>query len=246
VTDLRIGTAGWALPREVRDQFPSAASNLARYSARLNATEVNSSFYRPHRRGTYARWAASVPGDFRFAVKLPKAITHEAKLVACSAQMARFADEISGLGAKRGPVLVQLPPKLAFEPMLAATFFAALIATLGGEIVCEPRHASWFELEADALLASHRIARAAADPPPVAAAAAPGGWRGLTYLRLHGSPRAYWSRYDADALAHWTRLADAGAWIIFDNTASGAALPNALDLSTLVQPTASIAATAAS
>ncbi|HEV7659940.1 MAG TPA: DUF72 domain-containing protein [Allosphingosinicella sp.] len=231
---VRVGTAGWALPAPVRDAFPAAASNLARYAGRLDAVEINSCFHRPHRRATYERWAASVPEDFRFAVKLPKAITHGLKLRDCEAEIARFAEETGGLGIKRGPVLVQLPPSLAFDPALAIAFFTGLDATLGGPIVCEPRHPSWFEAQADALLAARRIARVAADPAPVLAADAPGGWRGLAYFRLHGSPSIYRSGYEPAARAEWARrirpLAEAGTlvWAIFDNTAGGRATPDAL------------------
>lgn len=231
---VRVGTAGWALPAPVRDAFPPAASNLARYAGRFDAVEINSCFHRPHRRATYERWAASVPDDFRFAVKLPKAITHGLKLWECEAEVARFADEVGGLGAKRGPVLVQLPPSLAFDSALTGAFFTGLNATLGGPIVCEPRHPSWFETEADALLTAYRIARVAADPAPVAAAAVPGGWRGLAYFRLHGSPSMYRSGYEPEARAQWAGrirpLDEAGipTWAIFDNTTSGRATPDAL------------------
>ncbi|WP_423602298.1 DUF72 domain-containing protein [Sphingomonas sp. MS122] len=230
---LRIGTAAWALPRDVRDRFPPGASNLQRYARCFNATEINSSFYRPHRRSTYERWAASVPSDFRFAVKLPKAITHEARLADCEAPLTRFADETAGLGEKRGPVLVQLPPSLAFDAPIAETFFAQLASIVGGLVALEPRHSSWFDPPADALLVAHRVARVAADPASVPAAAMPGGWRGLAYFRLHGSPRIYWSAYDNAALAGWRQaaaVAGPGSWIILDNTASGAATRNALAL----------------
>ncbi|WP_174273717.1 DUF72 domain-containing protein, partial [Sphingomonas bacterium] len=189
----RTGTAGWSIPAALADRFPADGSHLERYARRLNAVEINSSFYRPHRRATYARWAASVPPGFRFAVKLPKAISHERRLEDCAELLARFAEEVDGLGEKRGPLLLQLPPSFAFAPITAERFFVLAAGCLGGAMVCEPRHPSWFTAEADALLAGHRIARVAADPALVPAAADPGGWRGLTYRRLHGSPRIYWS-----------------------------------------------------
>lgn len=227
---LHIGTAGWSIPRQVADRFPAEGTGLERYAARFDAAELNTSFYRPHRRLTYERWAASVPAEFRFAVKLPKAITHVARLADCAGELARFADEVAGLGDKRGPVLVQLPPKLAFDAKIATDFFKLAAEKLGGPIVCEPRHPDWFMPEADRLLAEHRIARVAADPAPVPRAALPGGCRELVYLRLHGSPRAYWSGYDTGALKGWAlRLpADRETWVIFDNTAGGRAAEDAL------------------
>src|SRR4051812_37905296 len=182
---IHIGTAGWALPHMWRDRFPSAASNLERDASRFACTEINSSFYRQHRRSTYERWAASVPAGFRFAVKLPRAITHDQRLVATDVLLAVFLDEARGLGDKLGPLLVQLPPSLALDVEIADEFFATLRALHGGDVVCEPRHASWFEPSAEALLIAHRVARAGADPALSPAAARPGGHPGLVYLRLH-------------------------------------------------------------
>ena len=166
----------------------------------LNAVEINSSFHRPHRRATYERWAASVPVDFLFAVKLPKTITHEARLVAVGAPLDRFLEESGGLGTKRGPILVQLPPSLAFDLGIAADFFALLRDRTANDLVCEPRHRSWFTPEAEDLLVRCRVARVAADPAPVAGAGETGGWAGLRYMRLHGSPQMYRSSYDATAI----------------------------------------------
>jgi uncharacterized protein YecE (DUF72 family) len=236
-SSLRIGTAAWALPREVRELFPAGATNLERYAGRLDATEVNTSFYRPHRFATWQRWAESVPADFRFAVKLPRAISHDAGLRDCEALLERFAEEIAGLGKKRGPVLVQLPPRLQFDADVAGAFFKAFHRIVGGNAACEPRHPSWFEPDADRLLHDRKVARVAADPALVPAAAEPGGWPGLAYFRLHGSPRLYWSDYEPEALAAWAERVAASApetWVIFDNTASGAATANALTFSELL------------
>jgi hypothetical protein len=174
---IYVGVAGWSMPASSVDQFNLNGSHLQRYSSRLNAVEINSSFYRPHRRSTYERWAASVPDGFRFAVKLPKAITHEHRLRGCEALLERFAGEVAGLGEKRGPILVQLPPSLGFEPLAVQAFLAGARRVLGGAIVLEPRHASWFSAEVDAILASEQVARVVADPAVTPAGLEPGGWR---------------------------------------------------------------------
>jgi uncharacterized protein YecE (DUF72 family) len=207
-------------------------SHLQRYAACFDIAEINSSFHRPHRPATYARWAEAVPEHFSFAVKLPKTISHKQRLVDSEELLAAFAAEIAGLGSKRGPLLVQLPPSFAFPGEVAERFFDAVDAVIGGQIVIEPRHASWFEPEVGAMLAERRIARVAADPAVPDGAAQPGGWLGLAYFRLHGSPRTYWSSYSAKHIAaHATALAAYDeSWTIYDNTASGAALSNALDL----------------
>jgi uncharacterized protein YecE (DUF72 family) len=233
---LRIGTAGWSIPSRYAAEVPSGGSHLERYARRFNAVEINSSFYRPHQRKTYERWAQSTPSSFRFSVKAPKAITHERQLADCGALLDRFAAEVAGLGDKLGVLLVQLPPKLALEKRVAGRFFRALRQRFDAPVACEPRHASWFTPEINAWLAERRIARVAADPAPVKGAGEPGGWNGLAYYRWHGSPRIYYSDYDDAALDSLkTRLGeerrrDVPAWCVLDNTASGAALGNALAL----------------
>ena len=229
---VSIGTAGWSIPRQVAEAFPPEGSALERYAAQFPVAEINSSFYRPHRLSTWARWRDSTPADFRFAVKLPKAITHERKLADFEEPLAEFLPQVEALGDKLAVLLVQLPPKLAFDSATAERFFAALASRTAAAVACEPRNPSWFDAEADALLTAHRVARVAADPAICEAAAQPGGWRGLGYWRLHGSPRIYRSSY-ADRLDAYaeTLAAEAGeAWCIFDNTASSAATSDALGL----------------
>ena len=197
--------------------------------------EINSSFYRPHRRATYERWREATPANFRFAVKAPKTMTHERRLRDCGALLSAFLEQIEGLGEKLGACLVQLPPSLSFEVVITQSFFAELRKRFEGAVVCEPRHASWFEPAAEALLRAYSIAQVAADPAISTCAAQPGGWRKTAYYRLHGSPRMYYSSYDAawlDELAARLRshAETALTWCIFDNTAAAAAPDNALGL----------------
>jgi uncharacterized protein YecE (DUF72 family) len=235
---VRIGTAGWTIPRLHAQTIPGEGSHLERYSRTLSCAEINSSFYRPSRESTWRRWAASVRADFRFAVKAPKTITHEAGLeltAVCTAALSTFLDQAQLLGPKLGPLLFQLPPKQSFNASRAAAFFEHLRNVYQGAIVLEPRHETWFSAEAAALLSALRIARAAADPPPVADASDPGGFEALVYYRLHGSPKKYYSEYSERYLLDLAariqeRSANTEAWVIFDNTASGAALGNALML----------------
>ncbi|HYW15520.1 MAG TPA: DUF72 domain-containing protein [Allosphingosinicella sp.] len=234
---FRIGTAGWSIPASATDHFPSEGSSLERYSGRLHCAEINSSFHRSHRLDTWRRWASSVPEGFRFSAKLSKEITHKRKLTDFEEPLAAALAEMEGLGDRLEILLVQLPPSLAFDPAVAEGFFAALRARWDRQIVCEPRHASWFEPDADSLLEDRRIARVAADPAKVPAAAEPGGWSGLAYYRLHGSPVMYRSSYDDGRLeAYAARMAAAAVptWCIFDNTASSLATGDALKLQRLL------------
>jgi len=234
---LCIGTAGWTLPREHQPAFPADGSHLSRYAAVLDAAEINSTFRRSHRPATLARWAASVPASFRFSVKVPRAITHDARLVAVEPLLDAFLDDIAPLGERVGCMLVQLPPSLGLDVAVATRFLAALRARHAGPVALEPRHADWFAPAAGRLLAAHRVARVAADPARVPGADEPGGYDRLVYHRLHGSPRIYYSAYDDDVLDRLAQRVHASVdrgiptWCIFDNTTLGAATGNALGLS---------------
>jgi uncharacterized protein YecE (DUF72 family) len=230
-----IGTAGWNIPAQYGSEFPASGTHLERYAGILKAVEINSSFYRPHQRKTYERWAASVPADFRFSVKLPRGITHDNRLKDHGDLLDRFLDETSGLGGKLGILLVQLPPSLAYEAATAAAFFRDL-ARARARIACEPRHASWFTPQAEALLHQWHVARVAADPPRAPGDGVPGGDTGFAYWRLHGSPKLYYSDYSDAALAALAPRLRPQDWCIFDNTAAFHALGNALSVASLAEP----------
>lgn len=235
---VHLGIAGWAIRKEHTHRFADVGSHLQRYATLFNAVEINSCFYRPHRRSTYERWAASVPDAFRFAVKLPKVITHEQRLIGAEKRLDQFLEETSGLGSKRGPILIQLPPSFAFDQTVAVNFLRQLRQRFEESAVLEPRHETWFTDEVDSLLREYRIARVAADPARVPMAAAPGGDDRLVYIRLHGSPRIYYSAYSADVLdsvasdiQSWAAR-EIETWCIFDNTALGFATSDALTVHT--------------
>ena len=259
---LRIGTAGWNVPKQHAEHFAVAPpdahttklSHLQRSSSRLACVEINSSFHRPHQRKTYARWAADTPDNFRFAVKLPKAITHTAKLLNTGAPLQAFTEQCLGLNdgpvPKLGPLLVQLPPKLALDEGVVHEFFTTLRELLPfyadepqrNLLALEPRHTTWFTPAADRLLREFQVARVAADPPKGSPlAAVPGGWAALRYWRLHGTPRTYYSEYGETTLTKFAEtlhaehrtLPNASQWVIFDNTAMGHAHADALTLQRL-------------
>jgi len=232
---IRIGTAGWSIPRATAGRFDSVGTHLHRYSRRFPCAEINSSFHRPHSAATYAKWRDSTPPDFRFAVKMPRAITHDLKLQDAREPLVTFLGQTDALAAKRGPILVQLPPSLSFDVSIVTRFLELLRVFTNGPVVCEPRHATWFSAKVASLLDRYGVSRVAADPPPVPEAAVVGGYPRVAYWRLHGSPRKYWSRYDEDAIATVAaavrRVTTAEeVWCVFDNTASGAALENAWEL----------------
>ncbi|MFC5478154.1 DUF72 domain-containing protein [Massilia suwonensis] len=231
-----IGCAGWNIPKEAAAAFPPSGSHLERYAAVFPVVEINSSFYKPHQPKTYARWAESVPSGFRFAVKVPRAITHDAQMRDIDGLLARFAGEVKELKDKLGCLLVQTPPKLGFHDETVRDFFMKLQDRFGGCMVaCEGRHPSWFSDIATEVLRERKVTRVIADP----AAGQPGPHVPTTediYVRLHGAPRIYYSAYSQEYLEALVRdlevhrAAGRRVWCIFDNTAAGEAVPNALDV----------------
>lgn len=172
---------------------------------------------------------------------MPKAITHTARLENSDELVAAFLDQVSVLEPKLGCILVQLPPSFGYDATVAGGFLKNLRAQTALSIACEPRHASWFTPEADTLLHHFGVARVAADPARVPAAGEPGGTRTLSYFRLHGSPKMYYSSYSdefiRDIADRLRREAAAGklVWCIFDNTTLGAATRNALDVASALR-----------
>jgi uncharacterized protein YecE (DUF72 family) len=243
----RVGCAGWNMPASAIPYIDRAGSHLERYARVFQCVEINSSFYRPHRTSTYERWAASVPATFRFSAKVPRAITHEARLRDTEEAVGAFASQVGGLGEKLGCLLVQLPPSLAFEARTAGAFLATLRRHTPVPVVMEPRHASWFTAAAVGVGQAHGVDWAWAHPSPAGVSHLhQRNAANLLYLRLHGAPRIYASAYD-DAFLHDVKQRMLAArseglpvWCIFDNTAQGQAIPNARDLLRMLESTDSV------
>lgn len=236
-----VGTSGWSLARSVAPGSAPDLTGLERYAEYFNCVEINSTFYRLPRPTTLERWRDSTPAEFRFAAKLPRAITHEAALDVSATEVSDLCKLLTRLEPKLGPLLIQLPPSLSFDAgiaRLARKLFAQLTRAGAGQLVLEPRHPSWFDSRSEELLIEHRVARAAADPARGANSLEPAGCRDFAYFRWHGSPRMYFSSYSPEALTALARQirtlgsgpSEPDVYCFFDNTALGAAAINALSL----------------
>ena len=226
-----IGTAGWNSAG-----LSGEGSHLEIYSQHFNAAEINSSFYKNHQRSTYERWRESVPAEFRFSVKLFKQFTHVDRLDTSKKELRGTIQSIAGLREKWGALLIQTPPSLAFDRKCATRFVKQLKTCTQVACFMEPRHESWFGSEALDVLESLGIELAFADPSPVATKSLKSGSH---YLRLHGSPRIYYSSYSKRFLSEIAARIQAQAgerktWCIFDNTTLGHALKNAQTLQKLL------------
>ncbi len=239
---LNLGTAAWTIPKEIKSLFPETGSHLERYSSRLNAVEINTSFYRDHKAVSYERWAASVPEGFKFSVKLSNVFTHEQKLKKGEKNLKENLNTICHLKNKLGCLLIQLPPSLSYVPHIAESFFSEVRDSYQGPIALEPRQGTWDQASALALNDKYLISRVIADPEPyVRGSHFEPAAASMIYFRLHGSPEIYKSKYEYPRIQKYAEriqiLQNRGhqVWCIFDNTTFGFATSNALELSEILR-----------
>lgn len=228
---IRIGISGWAYAPWRGHFYPTGLPHrdeLAYASRIFTSIEINGTFYRLQHPATFARWVATTPEDFVFAVKAPRFITHMKRLREPRVPLANFlASGLLRLGAKLGPILWQFPPNFGFDPAVFAGFLALLPQDtraaarlardhdhrLDGRAwletdrlrpmrhAVEIRHESFRDAAFVRLLRRHHVALVCAESVE---------WPRLmditadfVYCRLHGAQALYRSGYDAAALDHW-------------------------------------------
>ncbi|MBI4457154.1 MAG: DUF72 domain-containing protein [Acidobacteria bacterium] len=144
-----IGTSGYSYPEWKGNFYPAglpAAKMLSYYAERLPTVEINHTFYRMPGEETLATWRAATPERFKFAVKAPRRITHDAALRNCESLVQTFCELVQTLGNKLGVLLFQLPPSLKIDLPLLDDFLSILPRRISAAF--EFRHPSW---EADAV-----------------------------------------------------------------------------------------------
>ena len=178
-----VGTSGWQY-REWRtavypDGLPQRAW-LSHLATRFSTVEVNNTFYRLPERTTFLKWSREVPPEFVFAVKMSRYVTHIRRLRDVSASVETFCDRARGLGAKLGPVLVQLPPRF---PVDLGRLQGLLEAVPSGiRIALEVRDRSWHREDVFAALDASGAALVLARPTRKATEASADGRMGLSAL----------------------------------------------------------------
>ena len=162
---IRLGTQGWNYDDWVGPFYPSgtrAADFLTTYARAFDTVEVDSTFYAIPPAKTVRGWAGRVPDRFTFALKLPQEITHERRLRDAEDPMALFFDRARELGAKLGPVLVQLGPDFGPAELPALVEFLPLLPR-DVRVAIEFRQRGWIHDGLLALLAEHHVALALTD-----------------------------------------------------------------------------------
>jgi uncharacterized protein YecE (DUF72 family) len=242
---IHIGTSGWAY-REWRGLlYPKglpADRHLAHYTTHFNAVELNGTAYRIPTVETVERWAAAMPAGFLATVKLPHAITHFHRLRDSGALLEDTLIAVRRLGEHLGPLLAQLPPGFAPDPVRMRDFLAearGLMADPSWPLVVEFRHPDWLTAQVAQLLDDAHATWCVADMP-YCRVGQPTERAPLLYIRRHGTDGRYRGSYadevlarDAEQLCAWHERG-AQAFIFFNNTADGAALHDAARLQAMV------------
>jgi uncharacterized protein YecE (DUF72 family) len=162
---IRIGAQGWNYEAWVGPFYPAGtrtADFLTVYARAFDTVEVDATFYAIPASKTVRGWAERVPDGFTFALKMPSEITHENGLRSVDDLLSLFFDRARELGAKLGPVLVQLGPEFGPTELPAlAQFLPRLPRDI--RMAVEFRHRGWIHDGVIALLAEHNVALALTD-----------------------------------------------------------------------------------
>ena len=200
-----VGTSGYNYPEWKGVFYPERLSPkkmLPYYAERLDTVEINYTFYRLPTERVLAGWVEATPPGFRFTLKAPRRITHEARLADCAEVTRAFCDVAGTLGDRLATLLFQLPPSLRKRLDRLQRFLDMLPP--GAPAAFEFRHASWHDADVIGTLAARGAALCVADSErlrtPVEVTARYGYFR----LRDQGYDDADIARW-ADTIAASTR-----------------------------------------
>ena len=167
-----MGTSGWQYPHWRGVFYPAKLPQrrwLPYLAERFQTVEVNNTFYNLPEKSVFEQWRAATPADFVFTLKMSRYLTHLKRLHDPAGPVQLFLERASGLGDKRGPILLQLPPRLRADVALLDAALALFEPSI--RVAVEFRDDSWFTDDTRAVLERHRAAlcladsRAAGSPP---------------------------------------------------------------------------------
>lgn len=230
-----IGCSGWQY-KDWRDVFyPKGVPQkgwLEHYAERFRTVELNNSFYMLPKPETFEAWAQRTPDDFIVGVKMSRYLTHIKRLREPHEPVERFMSHAGKLGAKIGPILLQLPPNLKAD-LDNLDLTLSLLDPYKVPVTVEFRHPTWFTDGCEAILRHHGAALTWADrlSRPIAPLWRTAGWG---YLRLHEGAARPHPCYGKQALATWAqRIADTypgeeDVHVYFNNDPNGCAVRDAI------------------
>lgn len=240
---IHIGTSGWSYKHWKERFYPAdlkPVEYLAYYADYFQTAEINTSFYHLPKPSTIKKWAETVNTRFRFCPKISRYITHIKKLNDPEETLPRFFEIFDPIHKSLGPVLLQLPPTLAFHEEKVAHFFEVLRLYKGYTFALEPRHDTWLEENAIALLEKYKIAFVIAESG--------NRWpygefvtARHIYIRFHGPDGSYAKSYDNRALKKYAgkmlQWSEEGhtIWVFFNNDGNAYAIENAGTLAELTK-----------
>ena len=231
----RIGTSGWSYDHWDAIFYPEHmpdGERLAFYASRFSTVEIDATFYRLPTEAAVARWAATVPDDFRFAVKGSRLITHYRRLVGVNEALSAFMQRVSLLGEKLAVVLWQLPPTMQCDLGVLGEFLARLPSGAVRHAV-EFRHESWLADPTFELLRERGVAVVHVSSDAIRTDLTPTA--DFVYARFHGTA-TYHGAYERPTLEAWRRfigeqLAEGrDCYAYFNNDAEGHAPADAARL----------------
>jgi uncharacterized protein YecE (DUF72 family) len=240
---IHIGTSGWSYKHWKGIYYPDDLAStkwLSYYASQFHVSEINTSFYHLPKPATVKGWMEKVPAKFLFCPKMSRYLTQFKKLNEPEASLLNFFDVFEPMRAKMGPILVQLPPLLAYHYDKTAYFFDVLKRQYAHyQFALEIRHRSWLEEEPIALMKQYNIAFVIShskDRFPYAEYIT----ASHVYVRFHGPEALYASPYTNEQLQYYSqqflnwKKAGKQVYAFFNNDVNGHAFRDAQKLIDLV------------
>jgi uncharacterized protein YecE (DUF72 family) len=245
---IHIGTSGWSYKHWAGIFYPDdvkPAEYLSYYARHFSVSELNSSFYRLPLKSTVKKWITMVPEGFLFCPKMSKYLSHLKKLNDPEEPLERFFKIFEPVKEHLGPILIQLPPGVAFHDELVSKLYHILSEEYAPFLFAiEVRHNSWLTEESVSLMKKYRItlvfAQSAKFPYLEEITAKD------IFFRFHGPKALYSSSYSdrmleeyAHKFCDWSH-AGSNVWAFFNNDVNGHAFNNAAKLQKYVADSASL------
>ena len=241
---IYVGTSGWSYGMWKGVFYPQglkAADYLPFYAQHFSCTEINSSFYHLPRATTVEGWINKVPKQFKFCPKISRYVTHIKRLRQVDEALEKFFVTISLIKTNIGPVLIQLPPSLKFDSILANNFYELLNQYYKDyAFAIEGRHVSWLSEESLQLMQKFNIAFVISQSGVGFPYAEEITARNI-YIRFHGPVELFKSSYTAERLQYYAvkmaswRKQGYNLWAFFNNTWYNDAIENAVDLMNMIK-----------